>query len=424
MLRRPSRCSLSFISVLFFFLMIRRPPRSTLFPYTTLFRSTTDALSMNNLPPARRYGTSELRRKLVASSMSRATSPDCGSASSVRRTTGYWRAQSARTGWMSGRGLGRPETSAWVWAKTGGTIRAPSPAMRTAATAARETQRSGRVPALIVLDELGVRCALAELLGLGWGARAEQAQLLLQVEQLLVRVGLALEALELLHQLVAGEILVDLGRRDELALLVLNLLRHALERLEGALVADRGHRLLDPLVRLGALLARDQDVLLALGFLDLVVQLPERDLQLLGLLTVLDPRVVQRQRPLGVLVVAQQRLLGQVVPPLLHRQDGALLPILGGFLLLVHLRGQALFVGDGRRDLLLGLGQLGPHVDDQLVQHLFRILGARDQVVDVRPDQRRETVKDPHGPPLGGGPPRARPGLPRPPLGQDPLGEI
>src|SRR3712207_9353578 len=28
------------IARLFFFLMIRRPPRSTLFPYTTLFRST------------------------------------------------------------------------------------------------------------------------------------------------------------------------------------------------------------------------------------------------------------------------------------------------------------------------------------------------------------------------------------------------
>src|SRR3712207_7148494 len=28
-----------YILVLFFFLMIRRPPRSTLFPYTTLFRS-------------------------------------------------------------------------------------------------------------------------------------------------------------------------------------------------------------------------------------------------------------------------------------------------------------------------------------------------------------------------------------------------
>src|SRR3712207_7476923 len=29
----------------FFFLMIRRPPRSTLFPYTTLFRSRIDALT-------------------------------------------------------------------------------------------------------------------------------------------------------------------------------------------------------------------------------------------------------------------------------------------------------------------------------------------------------------------------------------------
>src|SRR3712207_9476902 len=31
------RCGV--LCVLFFFLMIRRPPRSTLFPYTTLFRS-------------------------------------------------------------------------------------------------------------------------------------------------------------------------------------------------------------------------------------------------------------------------------------------------------------------------------------------------------------------------------------------------
>src|SRR5258708_36333804 len=29
---------------LFFFLMIRRPPRSTLFPYTTLFRSTSSSV--------------------------------------------------------------------------------------------------------------------------------------------------------------------------------------------------------------------------------------------------------------------------------------------------------------------------------------------------------------------------------------------
>ena len=45
--------------VLFFFLMIRRPPRSTLFPYTTLFRSGLLAAQIlaNNDP--------ELRKRLI-----------------------------------------------------------------------------------------------------------------------------------------------------------------------------------------------------------------------------------------------------------------------------------------------------------------------------------------------------------------------
>src|SRR2546423_12042281 len=34
----------------FFFLMIRRPPRSTLFPYTTLFRSTIPAVCSEGVP--------------------------------------------------------------------------------------------------------------------------------------------------------------------------------------------------------------------------------------------------------------------------------------------------------------------------------------------------------------------------------------
>src|SRR5215469_18184133 len=40
-------CSVScdFFSCVFFFLMIRRPPRSTLFPYTTLFRSDHSAVA-------------------------------------------------------------------------------------------------------------------------------------------------------------------------------------------------------------------------------------------------------------------------------------------------------------------------------------------------------------------------------------------
>src|SRR3712207_9141994 len=39
--------AIQYIFILFFFLMIRRPPRSTLFPYTTLFRSFIDKISGN-----------------------------------------------------------------------------------------------------------------------------------------------------------------------------------------------------------------------------------------------------------------------------------------------------------------------------------------------------------------------------------------
>src|SRR3712207_7213482 len=38
----------------FFFLMIRRPPRSTLFPYTTLFRSSPNSSTQTNQPTLRR----------------------------------------------------------------------------------------------------------------------------------------------------------------------------------------------------------------------------------------------------------------------------------------------------------------------------------------------------------------------------------
>src|ERR1035441_10769342 len=60
----------SFVDIFFFFLMIRRPPRSTLFPYTTLFRSPSAVVGMhrrfplkNNLVPKSRSEehTSELQ---------------------------------------------------------------------------------------------------------------------------------------------------------------------------------------------------------------------------------------------------------------------------------------------------------------------------------------------------------------------------
>src|SRR5205823_12879412 len=57
--------SLSTSSLFFFFLMIRRPPSSTLFPYTTLFRSRRTVLRradgelVRRLPPVQEPGRSE-----------------------------------------------------------------------------------------------------------------------------------------------------------------------------------------------------------------------------------------------------------------------------------------------------------------------------------------------------------------------------
>src|SRR2546430_7636246 len=50
-----------FRSLFFFFLMIRRPPRSTLFPYTTLFRSPLPLEAHVSALPCRRGGEGFLR---------------------------------------------------------------------------------------------------------------------------------------------------------------------------------------------------------------------------------------------------------------------------------------------------------------------------------------------------------------------------
>src|SRR6267378_7732233 len=49
-----SQLLVSVSSAYFFFLMIRRPPRSTLFPYTTLFRSFHRQVVDRGVRPARR----------------------------------------------------------------------------------------------------------------------------------------------------------------------------------------------------------------------------------------------------------------------------------------------------------------------------------------------------------------------------------
>src|SRR5258708_12559984 len=67
-----NRCRITMYSrfshfiVPFFFLMIRRPPRSTLFPYTTLFRSQRERSGMGPVATAPGSDKSAFLRKLCA----------------------------------------------------------------------------------------------------------------------------------------------------------------------------------------------------------------------------------------------------------------------------------------------------------------------------------------------------------------------
>src|SRR5439155_8812936 len=56
--------------------MIRRPPRSTLFPYTTLFRSQREAVNgWRNLPPFERHGLAALFHLLAKNGLNRLQLP-------------------------------------------------------------------------------------------------------------------------------------------------------------------------------------------------------------------------------------------------------------------------------------------------------------------------------------------------------------
>src|SRR2546427_2904789 len=56
--------------MLFFFLMIRRPPRSTLFPYTTLFRSPNRGLESARPPDLRKFRPSDQATVFVPGALS------------------------------------------------------------------------------------------------------------------------------------------------------------------------------------------------------------------------------------------------------------------------------------------------------------------------------------------------------------------
>ena len=97
-----------------------------------------------------------------------------------------------------------------------------------------------------------------------------------------------------------------------------------------------------------------------------------------------------------MLLLAEQRLLRELVVAGADRDHRAALPLGGVRHLLLELLREALLVGDRDRDLLLRLDELVVHVEDDLVQHLLRVFGLADEVVQVALDELSEAPEDAH----------------------------
>ena len=241
---------------------------------------------------------------------------------------------------------------------------------------------------------IAAAAAIPEPGGIG-GRLGQHAHLLLEGEERGV-VGWRIEGLDLRFEVGSFQLCLELGVGFRRCFDLIHFGSHAVERVEGAAVRDAAHRLRDLLLRFRPLGARDEEVLLALGLVYLALEAAERFLELVYGSLLRFPLLLVAGDGFGVLGVALQGLGSEIVPAGRHGLHGLLLPVGDLPLLGSQLLVQAALVGHGRRDLLLGLAVLGAHILGQLIEHLLRVFGLGDHVVDVSPKHGGDALEDRH----------------------------
>jgi hypothetical protein len=138
-----------------------------------------------------------------------------------------------------------------------------------------------------------------------------------------------LQLIELFRQIVAA-LACELGGSLDLSFLFLDFLGHAIEGVEGAgVIGQVAHRLLNALLCLGALLAGDEEVFLALGLFDFAVEQAQRALQLVGGVLLKLPLLLELGAQIGMFALAREGLFGEVVATGADGHHGLLFPLLG-----------------------------------------------------------------------------------------------
>src|SRR6266536_4074064 len=132
---------------------------------------------------------------------------------------------------------------------------------------------------------------------------------------------------------------------------------------------------------------RDQQIGFGLGLGELLLKLAQSGLEIFHLSFLIADLLRETSGQLTIALHAMQRGAGQVVFFFADSELGLAHPF-GGFLFVFFLLFfEKVLVGDGDRHLRLHLQELVLHVEDDLLDHLFRVFGLVNQVVDVRADQ-------------------------------------
>ena len=137
----------------------------------------------------------------------------------------------------------------------------------------------------------------------------------------------------------------------------------------------------------GAAMLRDQQVGFGVGFRQFLFQFAQGGLQVLDLGFLVFNLLREVGGHLTIAFDAKQGGAREIVVFLVNGELGFAHPFLHFFVVLHFLFFEQVLVGDGDCDLRFDLQELVLHVEDDLLDHLFRFFRLVDQIVQVGPDQ-------------------------------------
>jgi hypothetical protein len=204
----------------------------------------------------------------------------------------------------------------------------------------------------------------------------------LQVRKQALDLGVAVEAVEFLGDIVVDEL--NLGGSSGFG--VMDALLETIEGGAVGIVAQGDLRLGGFVESDAAAMASEQEFAFGFGFVEFLLEFDEGVFQSVDLGFLVVDLFLKTLREALSSLESVKGGTGEVVLAFVDRDFGFMHPVLAGVFLLAEFFLKDVLVGNGDGDLRFNLEVLIFHVEDDLLDHFFRILGAVNHVVEVGAD--------------------------------------